>query len=129
MMIDPYRRRRAQGAGIQAREKTKMWLLAAVFVVLLASFVGFKLMATKPPGGEESGEGDETLIDTAEQLDEEGRPIVTVMRSIEEVRDRVEGLGRRVFGPANVQTEILNVPPMRVYRWMKGRGTRPSLRA
>jgi len=38
-----------------------------------------------------------------------------------QVRDRVEGLGRRVFGPAHVQTEILNVPPMRVYRWMKGR--------
>ena len=39
-----------------------------------------------------------------------------------QVRDRVKGLGREVFGPARVQTEMLNVPPMRVYRWMKGRG-------
>jgi phospholipid N-methyltransferase len=37
-----------------------------------------------------------------------------------QVRDRVETLGRRVFGRAQVQTEILNVPPMRVYRWQKG---------
>ncbi len=34
-----------------------------------------------------------------------------------QVRDRVETLGRQVFGPARVQTEILNVPPMRIYRW------------
>jgi phospholipid N-methyltransferase len=46
-----------------------------------------------------------------------------------QVRDRVEGLGREVFGRAHVQTEILNVPPMRVYRWMKGSGANPSLRA
>lgn len=32
-------------------------------------------------------------------------------------RDRVEALGRQVFGPARVQTELRNVPPMRVYRW------------
>jgi len=37
-----------------------------------------------------------------------------------QVRDRVKSLGREVFGPARVQTEILNVPPMRVYRWEKG---------
>jgi len=36
-----------------------------------------------------------------------------------QVRDRVESLGREVFGRANVQTELLNVPPMRVYRWEK----------
>ena len=36
-----------------------------------------------------------------------------------QVRDRVESLGREVFGRARVQTEILNVPPMRVYRWKK----------
>jgi phospholipid N-methyltransferase len=36
-----------------------------------------------------------------------------------QVRDRVEMLGRQVFGPARVQTELLNVPPMRVYRWEK----------
>jgi phosphatidylethanolamine/phosphatidyl-N-methylethanolamine N-methyltransferase len=34
-------------------------------------------------------------------------------------RDRVESLGRYVFGRAKVQTELLNVPPMRVYRWDK----------
>jgi phospholipid N-methyltransferase len=38
-----------------------------------------------------------------------------------QVRDRVEILGRRVFGRPQVQTEILNVPPMRVYRWQKQR--------
>ncbi len=34
-------------------------------------------------------------------------------------RDRVESLGNGVFGRANVQTELLNMPPMRVYRWEK----------
>jgi phospholipid N-methyltransferase len=37
-----------------------------------------------------------------------------------QVRDRVEILARAVFGRATVQTELLNVPPMRVYRWRKG---------
>jgi len=32
-------------------------------------------------------------------------------------RDRVETLGREVFGRPKVQTEIRNVPPMRVYTW------------
>lgn len=32
-------------------------------------------------------------------------------------RDVVHTLGKRVFGPAAVQLELLNVPPMRVYRW------------
>jgi phospholipid N-methyltransferase len=41
-----------------------------------------------------------------------------------QVRDRVEKLGREVFGPAAVQLELRNVPPMRVYRWEK-RSTRP----
>ena len=36
-----------------------------------------------------------------------------------QVRDRVESLGRELFGRARVQTEILNVPPMRVYCWEK----------
>lgn len=36
-----------------------------------------------------------------------------------QVRDRVETLGREVFGRARVQRELLNVPPMRVYRWEK----------
>ncbi len=50
-----------------------------------------------------------------------------------QVRDRVEELGRAVFGRAAVQFEPLNVPPMRVYRWIKGGGDateeRPALRA
>jgi len=40
-------------------------------------------------------------------------------------RDRVETLGRDVFGRAHVQTEVLNIPPMRVYSWHKP--TRASL--
>lgn len=32
-------------------------------------------------------------------------------------RDVVLTLGKQVFGPASVQLELLNVPPMRVYRW------------
>ena len=34
-------------------------------------------------------------------------------------RDRVETLGREVFGRGSSQLELLNVPPMRVYRWDK----------
>jgi len=37
-----------------------------------------------------------------------------------QVRDRVETLGKKVFGRAKVQTELLNVPPMRVFCWDKG---------
>lgn len=36
-----------------------------------------------------------------------------------QVRDRVELLGRQVMGPATVQLELRNVPPMRVFRWRK----------
>jgi phosphatidylethanolamine/phosphatidyl-N-methylethanolamine N-methyltransferase len=32
-------------------------------------------------------------------------------------RDVVHTLGKRVFGPASVQVELFNMPPMRVYRW------------
>lgn len=32
-------------------------------------------------------------------------------------RDVVHTLGKQVFGPASIQLELLNVPPMRVYRW------------
>lgn len=32
-------------------------------------------------------------------------------------RDRVESLGRQVFGAPQVQMELRNVPPMRFYRW------------
>ena len=34
-------------------------------------------------------------------------------------RDRVEDLGRKVFGSASVHTELRNVPPMRIYHWNK----------
>jgi phospholipid N-methyltransferase len=34
-------------------------------------------------------------------------------------RDRVEDLGRQVLGAPSVQVELLNVPPMRIYRWNK----------
>lgn len=37
-----------------------------------------------------------------------------------QVRDRVETLGREVFGPAQVQKELRNIPPMRIYRWVRG---------
>lgn len=37
-------------------------------------------------------------------------------------RDRVANLGNRVFGRAYVEVELLNVPPMRVYRWQKPLG-------
>jgi phosphatidylethanolamine/phosphatidyl-N-methylethanolamine N-methyltransferase len=36
-----------------------------------------------------------------------------------QVRDRVKTLGRKVFGSARIQTELLNVPPMRVFCWDK----------
>jgi phospholipid N-methyltransferase len=36
-----------------------------------------------------------------------------------QVRDRVNDLGKEVFGRARIQTEIRNIPPMRVYRWEK----------
>lgn len=37
-----------------------------------------------------------------------------------QVRDRVETLGRKVFGEPISALEPLNVPPMRVYCWTKG---------
>jgi phosphatidylethanolamine/phosphatidyl-N-methylethanolamine N-methyltransferase len=36
-----------------------------------------------------------------------------------QLRDRVESLSRPIFGPAQVSVELLNIPPMRVYRWQK----------
>jgi phospholipid N-methyltransferase len=37
-----------------------------------------------------------------------------------QLRDRVGTLGRAVFGAPQVELELLNVPPMRVYCWHKG---------
>jgi phospholipid N-methyltransferase len=39
-------------------------------------------------------------------------------------RDRVHTLGVEVFGRANRQLELLNVPPMRVWRWDVGKSAR-----
>ncbi len=36
-----------------------------------------------------------------------------------QMRSRVEELARPIFGPAEVELEILNIPPMRLYRWDK----------
>lgn len=36
-----------------------------------------------------------------------------------QVRDRVAVLGRSIFGAAKMEAEIRNVPPMRVWRWLK----------
>lgn len=38
-----------------------------------------------------------------------------------QARDRVEKLGRQIFGRPDVQLELLNMPPMRVYRWDRSR--------
>lgn len=37
-------------------------------------------------------------------------------------RDRVEQLGCRVFGPAHIELELFNIPPIRIYRWQKTGG-------
>lgn len=36
-----------------------------------------------------------------------------------QVRDRVETLGQRVFGPAQAEFVLRNIPPLRIYRWHK----------
>ena len=36
-----------------------------------------------------------------------------------QLRDRVETLGQRVFGPAQVEFVLRNIPPMRIYRWQR----------
>jgi phosphatidylethanolamine/phosphatidyl-N-methylethanolamine N-methyltransferase len=36
-----------------------------------------------------------------------------------QVRDRVGHLGRPYFGPARVEVELLNIPPVRVFQWQK----------
>jgi phospholipid N-methyltransferase len=46
-----------------------------------------------------------------------------------QVRDRMEILGRSVFGYGDVQTVMLNVPPIRIYSWRKaGDAGRPPRR-
>jgi phosphatidylethanolamine/phosphatidyl-N-methylethanolamine N-methyltransferase len=36
-----------------------------------------------------------------------------------QVRDRVESIGRAIFGTPQVEFEFRNIPPMRLYRWDK----------
>lgn len=36
-----------------------------------------------------------------------------------QLRSRVEELSRPIFGAAEVELEVLNIPPMRLYRWDK----------
>jgi phosphatidylethanolamine/phosphatidyl-N-methylethanolamine N-methyltransferase len=36
-----------------------------------------------------------------------------------QVRDRVHGLCRPYLGPARVEIELLNIPPVRVFQWQK----------
>lgn len=57
--------------------------------------------------------GIDVLTGVKESLGPDGRFVAY------QFRDRVEELGREVFGPARKTTELLNVPPMRVYRWDK----------
>jgi phospholipid N-methyltransferase len=57
--------------------------------------------------------GLEILASVRETLAPEGRFVAY------QFRDRVETLGREVFGRGSSQFELLNVPPMRVYRWQK----------
>jgi hypothetical protein len=35
------------------------------------------------------------------------------------VSKRIEALGLSYFGPARIETELLNLPPLRIYRWRK----------
>jgi hypothetical protein len=88
-MIDPYRRRRSQGPSVAPREKARLWVLGILFVLVLAAFLGFRLVGTKPT--EEGTEQDDGVIDTAPPVDQEGRAIHTVVPPRpEEVRDRAE---------------------------------------
>ena len=57
--------------------------------------------------------GLEILASVRETLSPEGRFVAY------QFRDVVETLGREVFGRGSSQLELLNVPPMRVYRWDK----------
>jgi phosphatidylethanolamine/phosphatidyl-N-methylethanolamine N-methyltransferase len=43
-----------------------------------------------------------------------------------QVRGRIHTLGRPVFGPAQVELELRNIPPMRTYTWRKASPERPS---
>ena len=57
--------------------------------------------------------GREILASVRDTLSPDGRFVAY------QFRDRVETLGREVFGRGSSQFELLNMPPMRVYRWEK----------
>jgi phosphatidylethanolamine/phosphatidyl-N-methylethanolamine N-methyltransferase len=57
--------------------------------------------------------GLEILASARDTLSPDGRFVAY------QFRDRVETLGREVFGRGSSQLELLNMPPMRVYRWDK----------
>jgi len=44
-----------------------------------------------------------------------------------QVRGHVETLSRPYFGPAQMDVELLNIPPVRVYRWEKNIASSPAL--
>jgi phospholipid N-methyltransferase len=44
-----------------------------------------------------------------------------------QVRGRVEELSRPYFGPAQMDVELLNIPPVRIYRWEKSAPSSPAL--
>lgn len=67
--------------------------------------------------------GTEILRSVRDSLSTNGRFVAY------QFRDRVHTLGTDVFGKASVQTELRNVPPMRVYRWDVDTDARPAVTA
>ncbi|HEM46300.1 MAG TPA: methyltransferase domain-containing protein [Alphaproteobacteria bacterium] len=67
--------------------------------------------------------GTEILRSVRDSLSTNGRFVAY------QFRDRVHTLGVDVFGKASVQTELRNVPPMRVYRWDVDTDARPAVTA
>lgn len=57
--------------------------------------------------------GQEILLCASEALAPGGRFVAY------QFRDRVHRLGVQIFGPAARETELLNVPPMRIWSWNK----------
>ena len=56
----------------------------------------------------------ESIIDSISQALAVGGRFVAY-----QFRDRVETLGRTVFGPARVEFVLRNIPPLRIYCWQK----------
>ena len=60
--------------------------------------------------------GQSIVMAIAQVLASEGRFLAY------QVRDRVKKLGDRVLGPAHVEFELLNIPPIHLYCWSKNTG-------